>query len=138
MQLSEDLLGAVRITAPAGIRTAAEALRDAADRIAGLRVNVTDNIASSSPMREANGAILASEVFDTDHDQAHWWQFPQLALTSPLPMACRFESELFWCNAHGIYTRSSNLLLNGFDLSNFRERALTSAAIVVPIHLPFG
>ena len=138
MRVTEAMLASVRIAAPAGIRAAAEALRDSVAGLCGLRVAVTHSIAASEPMKDADGVILASEVFGFVGEDAHWWQFPQLALTSPLPMACRFESEPFWCNAHGIRTRSTNLLLAGLDLSNFRERALTSAAIVAPIHLPFG
>jgi DNA-binding CsgD family transcriptional regulator len=138
MRVAEAMLAAVRIDRPDGIRPAAEALRDAAAELAGLRVAVTHSIAASEPMKDSSSAVLASEVFGFSGDDAHWWRFPQLALTSPLPMACRFESEPFWCNAQGIRTRSANLLLAGLDLSNFRERALTSAAIVAPIHLPFG
>ena len=105
--------------------------------MAGLEVAVTDNIASSAPMRDADGLVLASEVFGSN-DGDCWWTRPQLGLTSPLPMACRFEGEPFWCNGKGIQTRSPNVLLSKLDLSNFRARALTSAAIVAPVHLPFG
>jgi len=138
MRIAEETLAAVRIDAPSRTRPAAEALRDTVADLAGLRVAVTHNIASTAPMRDADGAILASEVFGDDDEQSHWWQLPQLGLTSPLPMACRFEGEPFWCNAHGIRARSTNLMLAALDLSKFRERALTSAAIVAPIHLPFG
>jgi DNA-binding CsgD family transcriptional regulator len=137
MLIDDAWLRVVRIDGPEGIRPAAEALRDAARDLAGLRVAATHNIASGSPMRDAGGAILASEVFGDAGDQC-WWTTPHLALTSPLPMACRFESEPFWCNASGIRTRSANQLLARINLSNFRQRALTSAAIVVPVHLPFG
>lgn len=138
MHVTEDILAAVRVRSQADIRPAAEALRDVVRDLAGLKVAVTDNIATAKPMQDADGAILAGEVFGFSGEDAHWWQFPQLALTSPLPMACRFESEPFWCNADGIRTRTPNALLAGLDLTNFRERALTSAAIVAPIHLPFG
>lgn len=138
MQITEARLAAVRVTSLAGIRSAAEALHVAAREIAGLRVAVTHSIAAAEPMKDADGAVLASEVFGFSGADAHWWRFPQLALTSPLPMACRFESEPFWCNAGGIRTKTPNALLAGLDLSNFRQRALTSAAIVAPIHLPFG
>lgn len=137
MEIADSRLAAVRVHNARGIRAAAEALRESAQEIAGLRVAVTDNIASASPMRDADGAILASEVFGAETDQC-WWAMPHLALTSPLPMACRFEGEPFWCNASGFYTRSANPLLTNIDLSRFRERALTSAAIVAPVHLPFG
>lgn len=137
MQVPAALLAQVRVNGLSGIRAAAEALRDAARDIVGLDVAVTDNIASSAPMRDAEGRILAEEVFGSAGHGA-WWTMPQLGLTSPLPMACRFEGEPFWCNAKGIYTRSPNLLLSKLNLDNFRARALTSAAIVVPVHLPFG
>nr|WP_314443494.1 LuxR C-terminal-related transcriptional regulator [uncultured Sphingomonas sp.] len=137
MLVTDDIIAAVRVGNVGDIRRAAEALRDAVRDIAGLKVAVTDNIASAKPMRDADGAVLASEVFGADADHS-WWTMPHLALTSPLPMACRFESEPFWCNAAGFHTRSANPLLGTIDLSRFRERALTSAAIVAPIHLPFG
>lgn len=129
---------AVRISTPDGIRAAAIALRDQVAALCGLRVAICHNIAVQEPMKDADGAVLASEVFGFSGEDARWWQFPQLALTSPLPMACRFESEPFWCNAAGFHTRLANPLLAALDLSDFRARALTSAAIVVPIHLPFG
>ena len=138
MHIAEERLAAVRINTLAGIRSAAESLRDATADIADLRVAATHNIASSTPMSDADGGVLAREVFGFGDEHSSWWQFPQLALTSPLPMACRFESEPFCCNAGGIRTQSPNLLLARLDLSNFRKRALTSAAIVAPVHLPFG
>lgn len=139
MIIPENALDAVRVDRPERIRPAAERLRDIVGELSGLRCAVTDNIAVREPMKDASGDILASAVFGfRTGDDARWWQFPQLALTSPLPMACRFESEPFWCNAKGIHTSVPNLLLSSLDLSNFRHRALTSAAIVAPIHLPFG
>ena len=139
MNLSDTTLAAVRAESPERIRPAAEALRDVVANLTGLRCAVTDNIAVQKPMKDAAGEVLASAVFGFQSgDDARWWKFPQLALTSPLPMVCRFESEPFWANAAGIHTMTSNLLLSTLDLSNFRARALTSAAIVAPIHLPFG
>jgi len=137
--ITAETLRAVRAGGVDQIRSAAEALRDIVSDLTGLRCAVTDNIAVQEPMKDAAGEVLASAVFGfASGDDARWWRFPQLALTSPLPMACRFESEPFWCNADGIHTPTPNLLLSALDLSNFRERALTSAAIVAPIHLPFG
>jgi DNA-binding CsgD family transcriptional regulator len=90
-------------------------------------------------MRADDGSVLASEIFGfREEDDARWWQSPQLALSSPLTGACRVEAEPFWCNARGYYTRIPNPLLDAIDLVDFRERALTAAALVVPIHLPFG
>lgn len=134
-----SMLAAVRFEDSSGIRGAAEALRDFVQHLSGLRTAVTDNIASREPMRDGDGEILASEVFGfRAHEDACWWQSPQLALSSPLTSACRIEAEPFWCNADGYRTRVRNPLLDALDMSDFRRRALTAAALVVPVHLPFG
>lgn len=138
MHIAPDALDRFRVADPEGIRPAAEALRDAVADLCGLRTAVCHDIAVSRPMKDCQGAILASEVFGFAADDAAWWQFPQLALSSPLTSACRVESEPFWCNEDGFRARSANALLDVLDLSHFQERALTSAAIVVPVHLPFG
>jgi DNA-binding CsgD family transcriptional regulator len=136
--LPPEALDRFRVEGLAGIRPAAEALRDAVTALCGLRTAVCHDIAVQQPMKDAGGAVLASEVFGFVGEDARWWQFPQLALSSPLTSACRVESEPFWCNEQGIRTRTPNALLDVLDLSHFRERALASAAIVIPIHLPFG
>jgi len=133
-----EAAAAVRFVDLAGIRPSAAALRDLVEGLCGLRVAVTHNIAISEPMRDAEGNVLASEVFGFSDVGARWWQTPQLALHSPLTQACRVQGEPFWCNAKGFHGHGSNPLLDAIDLSDFAERALTSAALVVPIHLPFG
>lgn len=138
MLIADDIIEAVRIRSHADIRRAAEAFRSAVGNLTGLYVNVTHNIAASAPMVDAEGQVLASTVFQPKGEHVDWWKVPQLALTSPLPRACRLEAEPFWCNAHGIHARSPNPLLQSLDLSDFEARALTKAAIVVPVHLPFG
>jgi DNA-binding CsgD family transcriptional regulator len=132
-------LDQVRIFTPHDVRPAAERLRDFVDRTLGFRVAICHNIAVSQPMMDANGEILATSVFGWTNDEAdRWWRQPRLALESPLPTACRYESEPFWCNRDGIRTSIPNPMLDALDLSDFERRALTSAAIVVPVHLPFG
>jgi len=138
MLASSEMIEAVRFAEPAGICAAAEALRDAVKAICGLRTAVTHNIASREPMRDGDGAVLASEVFGFRSEETRWWEAPQLALSSPIVHACRVEAEPFWCNAHGFHTRLPNLLLDAIDLHDFRIRAMTAAALVIPIHLPFG
>lgn len=133
-----ETIRSVRFAEAAGIRPAAVALRDAVVRIAGLRTAVTHNIASREPMRDEQGAVLASEVFDFRDEDPRWWEAPQLALSSPIVQACRVESEPFWCNAQGFHARVPNPLLDAIDLHDFRIRAMTAAALVIPIHLPFG
>jgi DNA-binding CsgD family transcriptional regulator len=121
------------------VRPAAERLRDIVDEIVGFRVAICHNIAVSQPMVDADGEVLATSVFGwTNDENDRWWRVPRLALESPLPTACRYESEPFWCNAEGFRTALPNSMLDALDFSDFERRALTPAAIVVPVHLPFG
>jgi len=133
-----DLLERIAIRNAAGIRAAAEELRDGVKSLTGLRVAPCANIASKAPMVDGDGHILASEVFGWCQPGERWWERPRLALTSPITLACRYECEPFWCNSVGIYTQQPNPRLLGLDLTDFFERAMTEAAIVVPIHLPYG
>jgi DNA-binding CsgD family transcriptional regulator len=133
-----DLHRRMAIRSMAGVRAAAEALRDVAFSLAELRVAACANIASKDPMVDGEGQILASEVFGWREPGERWWERPSLALTSPLTLACRYESEPFWCNATGIHTQQVNPRLTALDLSDFLERAMTDVAIVVPVHLPYG
>lgn len=134
----KDEMARMIITSVKDIRPAAEALRDIAWERANLRVAVADNIASKHPLMDDQGAVLASEVFGWNGPTERWWADTRLALSSPLPRACRYESEPFWVNAEGYRTRQPNRYLEAIDLSNFEKRALTKVAIVIPVHLPFG
>ena len=104
MDLSAEL-AAVSIGSVDDVRSAAEGLRDAALRIADMRVAVCDNIASKATMVDADGNILAADVFGWTGDDERWWADTRLALSSPLPRACRYEAEPFWANASGFRTR---------------------------------
>src|SRR5262245_26001691 len=79
-----SLLESIAIRSMEGIRPAAEALRDAAMSLTGLRVAPCANIASKEPMVDGDGNILASEVFGWCDPSERWWERPQLALTSPI------------------------------------------------------
>jgi LuxR family quorum-sensing system transcriptional regulator CciR len=133
-----DTLNRLTVRSIAGIRSAAQALHNTALSLARLRTAPCANIASKDPMIDGDGQILASEVFGWSAPGERWWERPRLALTSPLTLACRYESEAFWCNRGGIHTQQSNPHLVALDLTDFFERAMTEAAIVVPIHLPYG
>jgi LuxR family quorum-sensing system transcriptional regulator CciR len=126
------------ITTPAEILPAAEALRDIARDLGNFRVAACASIASKMPMCDADGHVLAHSVFGWPASKEQWWKKPLLALTSPLPFACRYESDPFWVNAAGIYTRAPNPLLDQIDLSHFDELVNAPSVIVVPVHLPFG
>jgi DNA-binding CsgD family transcriptional regulator len=133
-----SLLDQVTVHCAADIRRAAEALHTAALSLARLRTAACANIASKEPMVDEQGALLATEVFGWTGAGLHWWENPRLALTSPLTIACRYESEPFWCNKDGVHARQANPHLAELDLGDFFRRAMTEAAIVVPVHLPFG
>ena len=92
---------AVTIRTSADIRPAAEALRDMVTEMGNFRAVVVDNIASKQPMVDAEGHILASDVFGFIQPHEQWWTDTRLALHSPVARACRYEGEPFWCNAEG-------------------------------------
>jgi DNA-binding CsgD family transcriptional regulator len=120
------------------IRPAAEALRDVAASLGGFQVAATANLAAKAPMTDAYGRILARDVFGWPDDETAWWKRPLVALNSPLPRACRYEGEAFWCNTDGFYPRQPNKLLDEIDLSKFVDFVAASSVICVPVHLPFG
>jgi DNA-binding CsgD family transcriptional regulator len=135
--LSQENIDAVRVTSAEGIRPAAEALH----RIAmgcGMRAAPAHDIAGKRTPVDADGNILARAVFGWGDDDRVWWRNSRIALDSPLTTACRFESQPFWVNAEGFHTLERNPYLDSINLANFEQRALTRAAIVVPVHLPFG
>ena len=136
--LDLELYERLRIGSPAEIRMAAIHLRDIAADLSGMRVAATHNIASSRPMTDAEGNVLASTVFGFDNPGEAWWLAPNLALISPLTAVCRLEAHPFWCNANGAWTHYGARSTEGIDLGDFEQRALTSSALVVPVHLPFG
>ena len=127
----------VRIQSREDVRKAAEAFRDIANEMMPCRIAATHNIAVRQLMIDGDGDVLATEVFGwTTEDR--WWRVPQLALASPMPQACRFEAEPFWVSEAGFRTRCPNEWIGKIDLTDFEKRAFTRAAIVVPVHLPFG
>ncbi|MFC0204349.1 helix-turn-helix transcriptional regulator [Novosphingobium soli] len=135
--LSQENIDAVRVKSPEGIRAAAEALH----RIAmdcGMRVAPAHDIADKRTPVDAEGKMLATEVFGWGDDDRVWWRNSRIALDSPLTTACRFESQPFWANAQGFRTREPNAYLASIDITNFEQRAMTRGAIGVPVHLPFG
>lgn len=132
-------IDSVRIAKPRDVRPAAENLRAIVAEMMDFRIAPCHSIASKQPMLDADGNILATSVFGWTEDSAdRWWRMPRLALVSPLPTACRYESEPFWCNAEGFRTAAHNPLLDAIDITNFERRGLSPASIVIPVHLPFG
>ena len=132
------LLDRLTIRSIEDIRPAAEALNEAVLALAGMRTAPCANIASKEPMVDGKGAVLAAEVFGWVEPSRRWWENSRIALTSPLVIACRYESEPFWCNVKGIHVRQRNPHIDTLDIADFYNRSMSEAAIVVPIHLPFG
>jgi len=132
------IVEAVTVRSVEDIHDAAVVLRDyAASR--GLRAALCDDIASKETMVDADGAVLAADLFGWLGDGERWWEDHRLALHSPLPRSCRYESEPFWCNGDGFRTANPNPYLDDIDLSRyFTANERYKAAIVVPVHLPFG
>ena len=130
-------VNAVRVAGPADIRRAAQALHEIAIGH-GFRAAPAHDIADKRTPVDSDGNILASDVFGWNLDDKVWWRNTRIALDSPITSACRFESEPFWVNADGFRTGHPNRYLSSINLANFETRALTRAAIVVPVHLPFG
>jgi LuxR family quorum-sensing system transcriptional regulator CciR len=135
--LTQEKIDAVRVSSPEGVRSAAEALHQIAMEC-GMRAAPAHDIADKRTPVDIEGSILARDVFGWADDDRVWWRNSRIALDSPLTTACRFESQPFWANADGFHTRVSNPYLRLIDVTNFEQRAMTRAAIGVPVHLPFG
>ena len=65
----------------------------------GLRIAACSDIASKDQMIDADGGIINGEIFGWMGEGERWWEDTRLALSSPLPRACRYESEPMWVNA---------------------------------------
>ena len=120
------------------IHEAAVQFREKAWALGKFKIAACANVASKDPMVDNEGNILATDVFSWSDEEDTWWKRPQIALSSPIPRACRYESEPFWCNKDRIYTRVPNVLLDEIDLNKFSEHVGPKALICIPIHMPFG
>ncbi|RVQ66577.1 LuxR family transcriptional regulator [Croceicoccus ponticola] len=132
-----DKLDDVRIRTPDDIRPAARVLADIA-AAEGMLAAPAHDIADKRTPVDADGNVLAKDIFGWPDREDVWWRNPRIALESPITSACRFETEPFWVNAEGFHLRSPNAYLDAIDISNFEGRARTRAAIVVPVHMAFG
>lgn len=135
--ITDDLLERVTITCLEDIHDAAEALAQIVEE-RGMKAAICSDISSKEPMVDAEGSVLNADVFGWLADGERWWEDHRLALHSPLPRACRYESEVFWANRNGFTTRWPNSYLDEIDLTDFEKRSLCKASIIVPTHLPFG
>ena len=132
------LVDSVTVSSVETIAAAAAALsRFAAAH--GLRAALCADVAIYEPMVDAEGRVLAADIFGWLGEHERWWQDHHLVLRSPLPRACRYEAEPFWCNGDGFHTSAPNPYLDDIDFGDFfAARFRASAAIIVPVHLPFA
>lgn len=112
--------------------------KNSVEELSKFKIAACANVASKAPMVDENGDILATKIFGWSDSDDSWWRRPELALSSPIPRACRYEGEAFWCNESGFYSRLPNALLDEIDLSKFSSHVRPKALICVPIHMPFG
>ncbi len=136
-QAVHDLLEQVTIRSIEDVHDAALAVQKIAEE-RGLRVSMCDDISSKEPMVDAEGTIVNADIFGWLADGERWWEDHRLALHSPLPRACRYESEPFWANADGFHGHYPNHYLEEIDMTDFEKRSLCKAAILIPVHLPFA
>ncbi len=137
MQWSNDLIEGVTIHKPDEIRQASVVLHEAAVDL-GFRVAATADIASPDQLTDADGGLINADVFGWCKEGERWWEDRRLALVSPLPRACRYESEPFWCNEDGARTSFPNKYLSALSFADFKKFVHAPSAIVVPVHLSFG
>lgn len=128
---------AVRIRERHDIHGAALTLESAA-RALGLRILVWHDLATMAPMVDADGQPLDSGAFGWDEAELAGWRNFDRALRSPLLRAARVAGEPVWINRHGIHARLRDRALEQVALDDFEEFSASGAAIVVPVHLPFG
>jgi LuxR family transcriptional regulator, quorum-sensing system regulator CciR len=122
------------------VRAAAEYLRAAVERRLGdWRVAACSNIATARPMRDAEGAVLATSVFGwadpaaTTGGESQGWRWKARFRPS-----AAMKATPSGATPKGFRSLSGNAMLARIDTTEFERRALCRAAIVVPVHMPFG
>ena len=120
------------------IRQSAIALRDYAASEAKMRVSLCDNIASDQFVHDEHGWKLNEIFFGWADSTDRWWEAKGVTFFSPVTIGARYECEPFWCNRAGFHQETPNPALSSLDLSKIEYYTGRKAAIVVPVHLPFG
>ena len=128
----------VTIRHPSDIRPAAALLAELSESF-GLRFGATTDISSRDDMFDEEDNPLNTGVFGWTDPENRWWDRPQLALKSPIALACRYESEPFWCNRDGARSFSKNSDLEKISFKRFFEAAhFPNALLMIPARLTFG
>ncbi len=129
---------AATILSPAEITPAAAHVADIAQGL-GFRVGATIDISSREDLLDEDGGSLHTGVFGWDDPKKRWWDRPQHALTSPIALSCRYESEPFWCNHKGPHGFVSNPELRRISFGRFFDAIPSlNSVLVVPVRLTIG
>jgi DNA-binding CsgD family transcriptional regulator len=131
------LIEQVTIRERGGILPAALCLARAS-RAEGLRLMVWHDLASLAPLLDAQGQDVNTVAFGWDAQALGLWGSRENALHNPALRACRMESEPFLIGSDGIAARWATPALREVPLDEFTLRTGLRAAILVPVHLPFG
>lgn len=119
------------------ILTAATVLeRKARDH--GLRIMVWHDLASLEELVDADDQSINAGVFGWSEPDLAPWRNLDKALRSPLVRAARGAGAPFWVDRHGIWAGTQDRFLDQIDLDAFDEHSPFPAAIMIPVHLPFG
>lgn len=131
------LLESVTVRCRDGVNMAACALARAVEQH-GLCFMGWHDLATMQPMVDETGQPLNSTVFGWPEQVLEPWLNINKALRSPVLRACRVASEPFWISRRGIRTGCRNRFFDSIKLESCEEWLLGTAAIVMPIRLPFG
>lgn len=122
-----------------------EDIHDASLRLAArafelgfTRVLALDDVNARDPMRDARGAMVTMLLKAPGDTLEPWWLNHAIWRKSPFALACRYEGEPFWADIDGLNGRRHNPFLDAINFRKFKYRAAMKAAIIVPVHLPFG
>lgn len=126
-----------RITTPDDIPDTASALAMVARRL-GLRLIVWHDLATLQPMQHHACTASIPHIFGWSEAELTAWNDMDKALHSPLLRAARVASEPFWVNSQGIHTARQDRVLQQITVADFANFAPGNAAIIVPVHMPFG
>ncbi|MEL7189148.1 MAG: helix-turn-helix transcriptional regulator [Pseudomonadota bacterium] len=135
----DELLELVTIRRLEDIRSCAINLRNIA-QVRGFRVALCSNISSQMQMIDADDVPINTDVFGWTDDGQRWWEQSDYALYSPVPRACRYECEAFWCDANGFHAVRANPYLDEIEVADHfaSHNNRFPMEIIVPVHLPFG
>ncbi|MEP3421653.1 MAG: helix-turn-helix transcriptional regulator [Erythrobacter sp.] len=133
-----ETLDKVSIRGPESITGAAQCFAAIAASLE-FQFAVWHDLSSKNGPEDCDRVSLNETVFGWNDRGDRWWDKPQIALASPIALACRYESEPFWMNIDGFHGNSirSDLALRGLSKA-FANPAEVSSLMVIPVHLAFG